>query len=190
MNDKIKFLDKFKNNLGISLIYFVFAILLSSCSSGAFSDANLFLHIQKGISFNNYLKQNEIKFDEDTKEYKYKYFKFNYQNKILICHLLQIANVKQESSSSSTKGNHTTTSTTYNYYGDNYFVITDDSKDLIVEDGFYKYEILNGTRNESYKDMFTEINKAYLSYLVEKKIYSKEQIKKITDEAKLYKISL
>lgn len=187
---KIKYFSKNLNIYISCFLFVVFILLTSSCSNNAFSDANLFLNIQKGKSLNNYLIQNEIKYNEDTKEYSYKYFKFNYQNKILICHLLEITNVKQESSSSSYKANYTTTTTTYTYYGDKYFVITDDSKDLIVEDGFYKYEILNGTRNESYKDMFTEISKAYLSYLVEKNIYTKEQIKKITDEGKLYKISL
>lgn len=161
-------------------------ILFTSCSMQELKDANVFLHIQKGKTFNNFLKQYEVEFDEDLKEYKIASFKFNFQNKNLICNTVRIVNSMTQTTTKT--GNTKTTTTTY--ITDNYFIITDDSKDKLVLDGFYKYEIFNGTRNDSYLGMFEQINKGYLNYIIDKKIYTLEEIKEMTEEEKLNKLSL
>lgn len=174
------------NKLIILGILPILILVTTSCSVSPLRDANLFLHVQKGKSLNNYFKQYKYELDESTKEYSITNFKFKYNNKELVCNLLPVVNAVTQSTTKS--GNTSTTTTTY--ITDRYFVITDDTKNKIVLDGFYKYEIFNGTRNESYLEMFEQINKSYMNYLIDQKVYTLEEIKEMTELEKINKLSL
>lgn len=181
----------------INTRYFLILCLIltfSSCSP-KIHDPNIFLHIQKGKTFTNYLKQHEIAYDSVKNEYAIKTIKFNFQNKNMLCHVISVVNaIKVENNPNynpNPNSNFPTLGMSINKnLTDDYFIITDDTKELIVLDGFYKYELFNGTRNENLVSLFDQVNKEYINYLIEKKIYTLDEIKQMNEKEKLNKLSL
>lgn len=171
-----------------------FLLTLSSCSLNV-HDANIFLHIQKGQTFTNYLKQYEIAYDSVKNEYAITSIKFNFQNKNMLCHVISVVNAVKVVSNPNHIPNPNSNFQTLGMsmeknLTDNYFIVTDNTKELIVLDGFYKYELFNGTRNENLVSLFEQVNKEYINYLIEKKIYTLDEIKQMNEKEKLNKLSL
>lgn len=189
--------------VSILLLY----ISLTSCADLK-TTTNDLIFIQKGKSFDYYLKQKDYYYSQDVKEYNInpiKNFDFEFNGQVFRCNMLPVIN-KIVQSTRTTKEFNTSTSpviirgqnnvnvtettktkTITDEETDNYYVITD--KNNIVIDFFYMYEVKNGTKKTDFK-IIDAMNKAYINYLIASDVFDNEDIKDMDDNEKLMNLKL
>jgi hypothetical protein len=179
-----------------------------SCSDKV-TKTNDLIFIQKGKSFDYYLKQKDYDYINEIKNYnnEIKNFEFEFKGQTLRCNMVPVVNKIYQTTS--TTNNNTNTGSIVNpstgQYNNNfnnnqsvsrtqqtsktsnYYVLTDKNK--IVIDFFYIYEVKNGTKKTDIK-ILESMNKAYLNYLIVNEVYDNEDIKDMDEEEKLIKLIL
>lgn len=189
----------------ITILILLVYLSLTSCADLK-TTTNDLIFIQKGKSFDYYLKQKDYYYSQNVNEYNInpiKNFDFEFNGNVFRCNMLPVINkivqstrVREETTindrnsftgSRNFSDTKTTTKTITDEETDNYYVITD--KNNIVIDFFYMYEVKNGTKKTDTK-ILDAMNKAYLNYLIACKVYDNEDIKDMDDNEKLMKLKL
>ena len=174
------------NNLKLNILFSILLIfVLNSCQ---ITDKEIHLYIQKGQPLSNYFIQYNIGQGGIMDKPLPDFFTFEYNNNYYKCFIIQEvigSYMSQSGGSSYANGKWVDYSTrSQEYITKNYYVLTDTKKENIIIDGFYKFQIMNGTKSKYYIDMFKQMNKKYLENLIKYEVYTKEDIDNMTDVEK------